>query len=55
MEIIGKVLGMNTSDGMINIAVGDKDKQIFNIKCLYEEADVYTIYLLKYKKAIHNI
>ena len=43
MEIIGKVLGMNTSDGMINIAVGDKDKQIFNIKCLYEESDVFKI------------
>ena len=39
MEIIGKVLGMNTSDGMINIAVGDKEKQIFNIKCSYEQSE----------------
>lgn len=43
MEIIGKVLGMNTSDGMINIAVGDENKQIFNIKCSYEESGLFKI------------
>lgn len=43
MEIIGKVLGMNTSDSMINIAVGDNEKQIFNIKCSYEQSEMFKI------------
>ena len=43
MEIIGKVLGMNTSDGMINIAVGDSMKQIYNVKCSYDESNIFKI------------
>ena len=43
MEIIGKVLGMNSSDGMINVAVSDPSKQIFNIKCSHEAASMFKI------------
>lgn len=38
MKIIGKILGMNSSDNMINLSVGDDLKQVYNIKANYEDA-----------------
>mgnify|MGYP003312487809 CR=1 FL=1 len=43
MEIIGKVIGMNSSDGLINVAVSDASKQIFNVKCSHEKSAMFKI------------
>ncbi|MCR5350175.1 MAG: HD domain-containing protein [Acholeplasmatales bacterium] len=37
MIIIGKVIGINTSDNMYNISVEDKDKNVLNLKILQSE------------------
>ena len=38
MELIGKITGINTSDGMCNIAVIDKEGNLTNLKLGLEEA-----------------
>lgn len=43
MKIIGKILGMNSSDGMINISVADDLKQLYNIKASLEVASNFKI------------
>ena len=39
MELIGKITGINTSDGMCNIAVIDKEGNLTNLKLGIEEAN----------------
>ena len=42
MNVIGKIIGINTSDGLINLTVEDKNKEIFNLK-------ISSIYAEKFK------
>ena len=37
MNIIGKVIGINTSDGMLNLSVEDSEKKIVNLKLIQTE------------------
>lgn len=39
MFLIGKVTGINTSDGMFNLAVEDKDNNLFNLKISTEAGE----------------
>ena len=51
MELMGKVVGMNTSDGLYNLIVGDKDKNNINLKISPELAHDIKIghtYIFKY-------
>lgn len=43
MEIIGKVLGINTSDGMMNLLVVDAKKEQYNIKSPMVLSEVFLI------------
>ncbi|MCR5647448.1 MAG: HD domain-containing protein [Acholeplasmatales bacterium] len=41
MVVIGKIIGINTSDGLINLTVEDKNKEIFNLKISSIYADKF--------------
>lgn len=43
MEIIAKVMGINTSDGLINLTVQDVDKNQYNIKASMNSASLFSV------------
>ena len=43
MEVIGKIVGINSSDGLINLTVEDKNKEVFNLKISNIYADKFKV------------
>lgn len=52
MEIIAKILGINTSDGVYNLLVIDKDQEQFNIKTNQNEWIIGNVYVFEVEQVI---
>ena len=43
MKVIGKIVGINSSDGLINLTVEDKNKEVYNLKISNIYADKFKV------------